>query len=170
MARAIDRLIELDAQESAREHDRAAFLLLINAVMEALPDGLVVADAEGKIVLFNERAELMFGYHRSEVIGQAVEKLMPERYRGCHVLDRETYGRFDVSKRVHTMGVGMDLAGVRSDGYEFPADITLSRMVVPKGAFTLALVRYSPRADDPAAARQAPAAPEPEMESPNAGQ
>jgi PAS domain S-box-containing protein len=148
MGTAIERLIELDEQESAKQHDRADYLSLMAAVIEALPDALVVTDAAGKVVLFNERAEFMFGYPRSEMIGEKVEKLLPERDRARHVHDREIYNRFEISQRTRTMGVGLNLLGMRSDGHEFPAEITLARMVVTKGIFNLALIRFSPRATE----------------------
>lgn len=143
MAKAIDRLIELDAQESEKQLDRAAYLSLTDAVIEALPDALIVVDATGKIVLFNEKAEFMFGYHRSEVIGQPVENLMPEYARSRHVHARQVYNRFDISRRARTMGIGADLIALRNDGHQFPVDITLARMVVPKGIYNLALARFS---------------------------
>ncbi len=145
MVRNIDRLLELDAEESAKQQERAAFLSLMDAVIESLPDGLVVTDQEGRIILFNAKAEFMFGRHRSEVIGQKVEMLMPETIRAAHVNHRQIYNRFDVSAHSRTMGLGLQLSGMRSDGNEFPADITLARMVVPSGIFNLALVRHSPR-------------------------
>ena len=142
----IDRLIELDEQASAKQIDRVSYLSLMDAVFEALPDALIATDAAGKIVLFNEKAEFMFGYPRAEVVGQPVENLLPERHRARHVHDREIYNRFDMSRRARTMGVGMDLVAIRSDGHEFPVDITLARMVVPKGIYNLASIRFSPRA------------------------
>ena len=146
MARAIDRLIELDEQASAKQHERVEYLSLMDAVIEALPDGLIVTDSAGKIVLFNEKAEFMFGYHRSEVVGELVEKLLPERDRSRHAYDRDMYNRFEISQRARTMGVGANLSGLRSDGQEFLADITLARMIAPKGIFNLALIRFSSRA------------------------
>jgi PAS domain S-box-containing protein len=143
LAKAIDRLIELDEQESMKQSERFAYLSLTEAVIEALPDALIVIDATGKIVLFNEKAEFMFGYHRSEMIGQPVEKLMPERARAAHAHDREVYNRFDISQRAQTMGIGANLTGVRNDGHQFPVDITLARMVVRKGIYNLALIRFS---------------------------
>ena len=160
LTNAIERLIELDEQESAKQRDRVAYLSLMDAVIEALPDALIVADAAGKIVLFNERAEFMFGYHRSEVIGQAVELLLPERDRARHMHDRDMYNRFDISQRARTMGLGRNLLGMRSDGYEFPADITLARMVGTKGVFNLALIRFSYKALE-----LATATPEPESDA-----
>ncbi len=146
MAEAIERLIELDEQASAKQHERAAYQTLVDAIVEALPDGLIVTDATGKVVLFNQKAEFMFGYHRSEVIGEPVEKLIPERARARHAHDREMYNRFDLSQRARTMGgVGANLLAIRSDGHEFLADITLARMVVPRGVYNLALMRFAPQ-------------------------
>ena len=145
MGTAIERLIELDERESEQQRERADYLSMMDAVIEALPDALIVTDPDGKVVLFNKRAELMFGYPRSEMIGEPVEKLLPERDRIRHAHDREIYNQFEISQRSRTMGVGMDLMGLRRDGREFPAEITLARMVGSKGVFNLALIRFSPR-------------------------
>jgi PAS domain S-box-containing protein len=168
LIKAIDRLIELDEQETAKQRERVEFLSLMNAVIEALPDGLVVTDVDGDIVLFNERAELMFGYHRSEMIGKKVEKLMPERARARHTHDREMYTRFSVNLRARTMGVGLALVGVHRDGHEFQTEITLARMVVPKGVFVLASIRFSPR--ETVLADDEPSRPEPGIVDPHDGQ
>jgi PAS domain S-box-containing protein len=165
----IDRLIELDERETAKQQDRLAILSLMDAVVEALPDALIVTDADGKIVLFNERAEFMFGYHRSEIIGQMVEDLLPDRDRTRHVHDRQMFNRYNVSRRTHTMGVGLNLVGVRNDGHEFPVEITLGRMVVPKGLFVLALIRFSPRAAEIAHKHEPKRSPETTNEDPDAG-
>jgi PAS domain S-box-containing protein len=170
---AIDRLIELDEQESVKQGERAAYLYLTEAVIEALPDALIVIDAKGRIVLFNEKAEFMFGYHRSEMIGQPVEQLMPERVRPAHIHDRGLYNRYDISRRARTMGIGGNLIAIHKDGHEFPVDITLARMVVPKGIYNLALIRFSRRIIDlEAAARpvgQPPAEMQSDIEDANAG-
>jgi PAS domain S-box-containing protein len=141
----LKRLIELDEQASTKQRDRAAYLALTDAVIEALPDALIVTDAQGGIVLFNTRAEFMFGYERSEILGRTVETLLPERDRIRHARSRDGYSRFDLSERNRTMGVGLNLKGVHRDGHEFPVEITLGRMVVPMGICNLALVRFSPR-------------------------
>jgi PAS domain S-box-containing protein len=164
LASAIDRLIELDEQESMKQIERAAYLYLTEAVIEALPDALIVVDATGKIVLFNEKAEFMFGYHRSEMIGQPVEKLVPERVRPAHTHDREVYNRYDLSQRARTMGIGANLIGIRNDGHEFPVDITLARMVVPKGIYNLALIRFSRKIIDLEAAARCLRQPQADMQ------
>jgi PAS domain S-box-containing protein len=144
LVRAIERLMQLDEQETMRQRERASLLSLIGAIIEALPDALIVTDTRGKIVLINEKAEFMFGYSRSELIGQPLEMLMPERLRERHIIQRDIYNQFHVSPRPQTMGLGMQLAALHSDGREFPTDIMLARLVVPKGIFNLALIRYSP--------------------------
>jgi protein-histidine pros-kinase len=153
LALAIDRLIELDEEASAKQSERAAHLSFMEAVIEALPDALIVVDSAGNIVLFNPKAEFMFGYHRSEVIGQVVEKLLPERNRVRHAHDREMYNRFGLSKRARTMGIGVSLLGIRSDGREFPADITLARMVAAKGVYNIASIRFASQALELASAK-----------------
>jgi PAS domain-containing protein len=60
LAGAIDRLIEPDQRDSAR-HERVAFLALTDTVVDALPDGLIVTDCDGNVILLNEKAEFMFG-------------------------------------------------------------------------------------------------------------
>ena len=159
LAKAIERLIELDEQESRKQIERATYLSLADAVIEALPDALVVIDTTGKIVLVNKSAELMFGFHRTEMIGQPVEKLMPERVRSRHTHDREVYNRFDITQRSQTMGIGANLMGICKDGHEFPVDITLSRMVVPKGIYNLAMIRFSQKIIDLESATRFPPGP-----------
>jgi len=154
----MDRLIEMDVQDSMVHGERVAFLAMMGAVIEALPDALIVSDDTGAIVLFNEQAEFMFGYHRGEMIGEPVERLLPARFRARHAYDRDIYNRFDISQRARSMGIGRQLLGIRRDGNEFPVDITLSRMVVPKGIFNLALIRFSHQAIDHAMAAHCPPA------------
>jgi rsbT co-antagonist protein RsbR len=140
----IELLRELDAKETERQRKREEFLSLLDAVIEGLPDALVVTALNGEIVIFNRRAELMFGYHRSETIGKTVEMLIPERHREEHVRDRSMYNRFDVNERAKTMGIGLNLVGLHRDGHEFRTEITLARMVVPQGVYVMALLRFAP--------------------------
>jgi PAS domain S-box-containing protein len=130
---------------------------------------LIVTDIDGNIVLFNATAEFMFGRHRSEVVGRKVEILLPERNRANHVKRREAYDRFSIRPHARTMGIGLRLLGVRSDGREFPADVSLAHMVVPKGVFNLALIRYSVAMAELAAKYTSPLTePEPMNELPDA--
>ncbi len=92
-------------------------------MLESAPDGMVMTDASGVIVIVNRQIESMFGYDRGELLGQPIEFLLPERYRGAHVAHRERYRDDPV---IRFMGGGLDLWAKRSDGSEFPVEISLS--------------------------------------------
>jgi PAS domain S-box-containing protein len=156
VAEELDRLIQLDEAETARQTHRVAFLSLTAAVIEALPDALIVVDVEGKIVLVNERTEFMFGYPRVELIGRPVEMLMPARVRQVHTTHRREYNLFNLSPHARTMGLGLKLIALRCDGLEFPTEIMLARMVVSQGIYNLALIRSTPRDGESALARGTP--------------
>ncbi len=95
----------------------------LEAFLEFAAQGVVATDAGGKIMLVNAKTEEMFGYQRREVLGHTLEILLPERYRSAHSHHRR---EFFLEPRTRPMGVGMDLAGRRKDGTEFPVEISLS--------------------------------------------
>jgi PAS domain S-box-containing protein len=82
--------------------------------------------------------ETMFGYSRSELIGQTVEMLLPERFRRVHPAHREGYR---AHAEMRPMGVGLDLYGRRKDGSEIPVDIMLSSIQVAQGPLVLSAIR-----------------------------
>src|SRR3990172_1608289 len=87
------------------------------ALLEAAPDGVVVTDAEGCIVLVNEATERLFGYEREELLGQAVETLLPGRFHVAHVAHRASY---HASPRTRPMGADFYLYRLRKNGNHFP--------------------------------------------------
>ncbi|MBA4062757.1 MAG: PAS domain-containing sensor histidine kinase [Isosphaera sp.] len=107
-------------------------------LLEAVPDALVIVDQAGRIVLVNAHAERMFGYRRDELVGQAIEILVPERHRPGHVADRDG---FLAAPRVRPLGVGLKLAGRRKDGGEVPVEISLSPLATAAGPLVVASVR-----------------------------
>jgi PAS domain S-box-containing protein len=108
------------------------------AFLESAPDAVVVIDSHGRVILVNAQTELMFGYPRDELLGQLVEILLPNRFRGAHVGHRLGYVH---EPRTRTMGVGLDLFGLRADRSEFPIDISLSPLKTSGGILFAAAVR-----------------------------
>jgi PAS domain S-box-containing protein len=108
------------------------------SLLEAAPDGVVVVDGTGRIVLVNAQTERLFGYMRAELVGQNVEMLVPANLRERHRLQRQFYLAHPT---LRPMGLNADLKGQRKDGSEFPVEIGLS----PLGADGVRLVYASVR-------------------------
>jgi len=97
----------------------------LQAIIEAVPNGILGTDAAGTLLLANAEAERMFGYEPGELLGKSVEILVPERFRQTHPALHEAFTKNPVKRQ---MGVGRDLVGLRKDGTEFPAEIGLNPM------------------------------------------
>lgn len=110
----------------------------VAAVLEGAPDAMIIVASDGCIQLVNGQTERLFGYHRSELIGQPVEILVPIRYRTHHPEFRTKY--FE-TPRLRPMGAGSDLLARRKDGTEFPAEISLGALETPAGPLVTAAIR-----------------------------
>jgi PAS domain S-box-containing protein len=107
-------------------------------LLEAAPDAIVGINVDGRIALVNSQAEALFGYSRDELIGKPVETLVPEGARGVHPAHR---ARYFADPQHRPMGAGMELAGRRKDGSEFPAEISLSAIETEDGLLVSAAIR-----------------------------
>ncbi|NRF71097.1 PAS domain S-box protein [Aquincola sp. S2] len=107
-------------------------------LLESTPDGIVMANPSGHIVIANTQAERLFGYDAGELRGRSVDSLLPERFRRAHVGHRSSYF---LQPRKRAMGSGLDLAGLRKDGSEFPIEISLSPLRTEESAFVLSAIR-----------------------------
>jgi formate hydrogenlyase transcriptional activator len=111
--------------------------MLFETLLESSPDAIVVTDQDGRITGANAQLEKLFGYHRAELLGQPVESLVPERFRGAHPSHRKN---FHAEPRMRPMGVGVELYGQRKDGSEFPVDIMLSPVETAEGRAVLSVI------------------------------
>jgi len=106
-------------------------------VVEAAPNGMVMVDSEGLIVLVNSQAERLFGYKREEIIGKPIEILVPGRFREAHPSYR---AGFHKDPQVRPMGAGRELYGLRKDGTEVPVEIGLNPLITESRKFVLASI------------------------------
>ena len=113
-------------------------LELFGALIDAMPDAIVVVDETSTIVLINDQTERLFAYGRRELLGQPVDILVPERFRSAHDAHRAGYFR---AASLRPMGSGMDLYAARRDGEEFPVEISLSPLNTRMGALVICAIR-----------------------------
>lgn len=106
--------------------------------LDISPDALVVVNQQGMLVLVNRHLETLFGYSRSELLGQPLDQLLPARFRSTHIDHRKA---FFASPRSRAMGVGLDLVGRRKDGSEFPVDISLNPLLLDGQLHVMGAVR-----------------------------
>ncbi len=111
---------------------------MYQGLVEAAPDAMIAVSGEGVIVLVNTQTEVLFGYARAELIGQTIEQLVPVGARAVHPAHREDYFGHPTTR---PMGAGMELAGRRKDGSEFPAEISLSVIETEAGPLVAAVIR-----------------------------
>ncbi|MGD0735898.1 MAG: PAS domain S-box protein [Terracidiphilus sp.] len=107
-------------------------------LMEAAPDGMVVVNQAGEIVLLNARAEKQFGYRRDELLGQEVKSIIPEGFAERLIADAL---RTTAEALAQQIGTGIELHGRRKDGTVFPLEIMLSPLESPEGILVTAAIR-----------------------------
>ncbi len=154
--RAEQRLVQLNKELDLRVRERTSELQRANQaledelgkrkkaegrfreLLESAPDSMVIVDQSGNIVLVNAQTENLFGYARSELIGQPVEVLVPDRSRRGH---SRYLAEYFSDPQVRNMSIATELFGRRKDGSEFPAEISLSPIRTEEGTLVASAIR-----------------------------
>ena len=108
------------------------------AIVALAPNGILLVDRDGNVVLANRQAEEMFGYEPGELLAAEVNQLVPAQIRNLHRAHREAYHR---DPRTRPMGSGLDLYATRRDGTTFPVEIALSPLELDGQEHVVAVVR-----------------------------
>lgn len=111
---------------------------VFSGLLDVAPDAMVVVNERGELILVNAMVEEVFGYAREELVGEAIEILIPERFHRNHRERRTEYG---AKPHVRPMASGLDLVARRKDGTEFPVEISLSPMHTSGGTLVFCSIR-----------------------------
>ncbi|GAA3872680.1 hypothetical protein GCM10022243_42300 [Saccharothrix violaceirubra] len=122
-----------DSRTNASEGEQRFHRLVLGA-----PDAMVIVDERGLITLVNQQTERLFRYRADELVGRPVEVLIPEQFRRNHIRHRHEYL---TSPSYRGMGVGLALIGQRSDGSQFPVEISLAPLETEQGVLVSAAIR-----------------------------
>jgi PAS domain S-box-containing protein len=128
------RLREQEGTETALRASEAKF----SGILGIAADAIISVDHEHHIVHFNRGAEEIFGYKTGDAIGRHLNVLIPARFRSGHDAHMEAFARSPTTAR--RMGERREIFGLRADGSEFPAEASISKLVLPDGIlFTVVL-------------------------------
>jgi len=109
----------------------------LNSLFENATEGIILTNGSGDIILVNPAAERMFGYKADELIGGAIEALIPDRYKLHHKGLREGFYEHPQNR---VMGQGRDLHAKRKDGTDMPVEVSLSFYKKRNELFVIAFV------------------------------
>ncbi|HEX5024361.1 MAG TPA: PAS domain-containing sensor histidine kinase [Agriterribacter sp.] len=112
-------------------------VLHLNAIFEYATMGILISDEQGIITAINPFALKLFGYTEQELIGRQIEVLIPRRFHTKHVQHRQKY---TANPQRRPMGVGLDLYAQRSDGTEFPVEVSLGNYTSGDKKFVIAFI------------------------------
>lgn len=128
--------INLSAARPSDNNRAAVTSAEVRCLVDALQDGVALADRDGALALASQRLEEMFGYEHGELLGQAVERLIPADLQAAHRSHRATY-----AEKPRTRPMTDRLVGLRKDATTFPVEISLSPVTTAAGHFAFAVIR-----------------------------
>ncbi len=109
-------------------------------LLDSAPDGMLIVNSDGRILMANRQAEVLFGYPKEELLNREIEMLVPEQFRPEHPGKRNRYFQ---DPEMRQAGQRFELTAVRKDGTEFPVEISLSPVESEQGFVVCAAVRDS---------------------------
>jgi len=116
----------------------------LSGLVYSVLDAIVAIDANYHIILFNPAAERMFGYTAAQMLGESLDRLIPDRFKSAHEKHIQAYANTKTS--AHTKGVSRDIFGLHADGHEFLLDASISQLdVAGEKMFTVMLRDVSER-------------------------
>ncbi len=108
------------------------------SILDIAEDAVIVTESDRSIVLFNQGAARLFGYDAEEMLGESIDRLLPERFRDAHVQHIDSFSHTHESAR--RMAQQREVYGLRKDGTEFPAEANISKLAIEdKMIFTVTL-------------------------------
>jgi PAS domain S-box-containing protein len=121
--------------KNALRHNEAQLAGIVGSAMDAI---ITTNDCQ-QIVLFNRAAEKMFQYSSHEMLGQPLERLVPERFRQSQQQNNGVLGEHNITRRL--IGSGGDIYGLRASGEEFPIEASISQIKVEGQKFFTVILR-----------------------------
>lgn len=109
----------------------------LNALFTHTAEGIIFTDSKGKIIRCNPSSEKLFGYTNEQMLQLKVEDLLPKKLRVEHQQHRSNYNSNPHSR---PMGKNLDLIAIKSDGTEFPVEISLSYFKKDNELYAIAFV------------------------------
>ena len=118
---------------------------IVSEILNSSPDATIITNAQGRIIVANHAAETLFGFDADELIGEPVERLVPDEQRQRHERLREAYHE---APRGRPMVSGLEIQGRHKDGHTFSAEVALSPIETDDGLVVTSTIRRTASAND----------------------
>ena len=158
----VERQVTVSKVRTALRRSEAEF----RSVMESAIDAIISVDAEGRIRSWNSAASALFGFAESDIIGELIEIIIPDRFRERHQIGIR---RVSSGGPTHVIGSTVELAANRSDGSEFPVELSLATWFLDDQRYYTGIIRditERKAAEEQQAHFQWPASPAPPVRNP----
>ena len=129
---------EKDVTQLKVQRDSKSLESKFRELLDSMPDGILIVNPTGHILIANRQAERLFGYDPDELRARPIEDLLPQRFRNAHKGHRSHYFS---APRTRAMGAGLELYGLRKDGTEFPVEISLSPLKTEETPVVMSAIR-----------------------------